>query len=247
MMQFQFTIGHVPGKELTIADTLSHALPSTPTATDKLLQLEANAFVNMVLLQQLPAGSDSTKTMTKHAILPIWLAWQAVSQHHCTTILPYGSRIFSRRCKEVILWSLPHSARNYWTRFMRDIRVSQSITKCRERARQSLWWPGLSRDLDHEELVWTCTMCCKAQKQRAQPIIPSPLPKLPWQVVGTDLFEWNQETFLLIVDYYSRFIETTQLNRLTVDEGIGMEYLKLAPSMHLRHTDCLHGTTNSNT
>lgn len=74
MMQFQFTIGHVPGKELTIADTLSHALPSTPTATDKLLQLEANAFVNMVLLQQLPAGSDSTKTMTKHAILPIWLA-----------------------------------------------------------------------------------------------------------------------------------------------------------------------------
>ena len=90
-------------------------------------------------------------------------------------------------------------------------------------------------------------MCCKAQKQRAQPIIPSPLPKLPWQVVGTDLFERNQETFLLIVDYYSRFIETTQLNRLTVDEGIGMEYLKLAPSMHLRHTDCLHGTTNSNT
>ena len=55
----------------------------------------------------------------------------------------------------------------------------QGITKCRERARQSLWWPGLSRDL--EELVRTCTKCCKAQKQRAQPMTPSPLHKLPWQ------------------------------------------------------------------
>ena len=94
----------------------------------------------------------------------------------------------------------------------------QGITKCRERARQSLWWPGLSRDL--EELVWTCTKCCKAQKQRAQPMTPSLLLKLPWQVVGTDLFEWNQATFLLIVDYYSRFIEITRLNRLMADEVI---------------------------
>ena len=49
MMQFQFTIGHVPGKELTIADTLSRAPQSNPTATEELLQLEANTFVNMVL------------------------------------------------------------------------------------------------------------------------------------------------------------------------------------------------------
>ena len=49
---------------------------------------------------------------------------------------------------------------------------------------------------------------------------PPPLPKLPWQVVGTDLFKWNQATFLLIVDYCSRFIEIARLNRLTADEVI---------------------------
>ena len=48
-MRFQFTIGHVPGKELTIADTLLRAPQSNPTATEELLQLEANTFVNMVL------------------------------------------------------------------------------------------------------------------------------------------------------------------------------------------------------
>ena len=94
----------------------------------------------------------------------------------------------------------------------------QGITKCRERARQSIWWPGMSRDL--EQLVRKCAECCKAQKQRAQPMTPSPLPELPWQKVATDLFEWKQDTFLLIVDYYSRFIEIARLNRMTADEVI---------------------------
>ena len=31
--------------------------------------------------------------------------------------------------------------------------------------------------------------------------------------VATDLFEWKQYTFLLIVDYYSRYIEIARLNR----------------------------------
>ena len=46
------------------------------------------------------------------------------------------------------------------------------------RARLFLSWPGLFRD--PEELVQTCAMYCKAQKQRAQPIIQSALPKLLW-------------------------------------------------------------------
>ena len=38
MMRFQFTIGHVPGKELTIADALSRAPVSKASAADELLQ-----------------------------------------------------------------------------------------------------------------------------------------------------------------------------------------------------------------
>ena len=94
----------------------------------------------------------------------------------------------------------------------------QGITKCRERARQSIWWPGLSKQL--EEMVKCCTECCKVQTQRFEPLIPSCLPELPWQKIGTDLFEWKQNTYLLIVDYYSHFIEISKLNRTTADEVI---------------------------
>ena len=66
----------------------------------------------------------------------------------------------------------------------------------------------------------SCSECCKVQNQRAEPLIPSTLPKLPWQKVGTDLFEWKKHTYLLIVDYYSRFIEISQLNRTTAEDVI---------------------------
>ena len=94
----------------------------------------------------------------------------------------------------------------------------QGISKCRERARHSVWWPGLSTEL--EELVKNCTECCKAQVQRAEPLIPSPLPDLPWQKVATDLFQWEKNWYVLVVDYYSRYIEIALLNRLTSAEVI---------------------------
>ena len=70
----------------------------------------------------------------------------------------------------------------------------QGITKCRELARQSVWWPGLSKRL--EELVHNCQECLKAQRQHSQPLTPTPLPQLPWQKVASDLFEWKQTVYL---------------------------------------------------
>ena len=94
----------------------------------------------------------------------------------------------------------------------------QGIRKCRERAKQAVWWPGISKQL--ERLVRECPNCIKFRVQRAEPLIPSPLPSLPWQKVGTDLFEWDKNTYLLIIDYYSRWIEIAKLTGLTANSVI---------------------------
>ena len=65
-----------------------------------------------------------------------------------------------------------------------------------------------------------CVECCKTQKQRHQSLIPSSLPELPWQKVATDLYEWKQHMHLMIVDYYSRYIEIARLSGTTADEVI---------------------------
>ena len=110
----------------------------------------------------------------------------------------------------------------------------QGISKCRERAKQSLWWPGLSRQL--EELVKNCSTCQKCLNQRREPLIPTALPELPWQRVGTDLFEFRGHSYLLVVDYYSRFIEIARVYHTTSEEIILQTNL---PDMESRRWWCL--------
>ena len=43
----------------------------------------------------------------------------------------------------------------------------------------------------------------------------TPLPDHPWQKVATDLFEWKNSSYVLVVDYYSRYIELAKLSSTT--------------------------------
>ena len=54
MMRFNFTISHVPGKQLTIADMLSRAPSKPPDTDDYKLEQDSQVFVNNVI-ESLPA------------------------------------------------------------------------------------------------------------------------------------------------------------------------------------------------
>ena len=56
MIPFQFSISHVPGKDLTIADMLSRDPVVDPTSSD-ILQQEANTLIS-VILTSIPATEE---------------------------------------------------------------------------------------------------------------------------------------------------------------------------------------------
>jgi len=87
------------------------------------------------------------------------------------------------------------------------------MTKCRQRAKDLVWWPGIRKDI--EETVTKCPICCRQRAQHAEPLMPSPLPEHPWQKIATDLFEWRKVDYLLVVDCYSRYIEVAKLTSTT--------------------------------
>ena len=64
-------------------------------------------------------------------------------------------------------------------------------------------------------MVEKCSACEKYRQVSPEPLIPTPTPDYAWQHVATDLFEWANEHYLLIVDYYSRWIEIFHLTSLT--------------------------------
>ena len=104
----------------------------------------------------------------------------------------------------------------------------QGMTKCRQRAKQSVWWPGIRKAIDDK--VSNCTICCKYQQQHPEPLMPSPLPSRPWEKIGTDLFECKKVDYLLVVDYYSRYIEIAKLTSTSATSVI--THLKSIFSRH---------------
>ena len=89
----------------------------------------------------------------------------------------------------------------------------QGIVRRRLRATSSVWWPGISKDV--ESYVKKCPECVKMTANPREPLLTTPLPKYPWEKVATDLFQHNGSTYLLAVDYFSRYPEVIKLNSTT--------------------------------
>ena len=83
----------------------------------------------------------------------------------------------------------------------------QGIAKCWLRTKQSMWWPGLSKQLKSN-----CPACCQVRIQHPEPLMPTKFPELPWQKVASDLFVWNGVHYLLVIDYFSRYMEIAKLS-----------------------------------
>ena len=86
--------------------------------------------------------------------------------------------------------------------------------KCKSKARELMYWPGMSSDIDR--LINSCEVCNKYRpQQQKEPLQPHPIPKHPYDRVGVDLFTCDGKDHLIITDYYSSYPEVFQLNRTT--------------------------------
>ena len=61
------------------------------------------------------------------------------------------------------------------------------------------------------QLVEKCVTCSQHRGEHREPLLTTPVQERPWQRVSTGLFLWEKQIYLLIVDYFSRYIEVTHL------------------------------------
>lgn len=102
----------------------------------------------------------------------------------------------------------------------------QGTAKCRDRGRTSVWWPGLSRQM--EKVVKKYPTCVKQYVNTTEPVIPSELYELPWQKVAADLFELKDRHYLHVNGYFSWYVEVAKLSRTTPPDII----VHLRPRFH---------------
>ena len=84
------------------------------------------------------------------------------------------------------------------------------------KAREIIFWPHMSQELT--EAVQKCPTCQEAQPANCkEPLMTHPLPTVPWQVVATDCFKLDGQSYCVFVDIYSDFIEVVELEDMTTE------------------------------
>ena len=231
LLQYRANTRHVPGKDLVIADTLSRAPLDLNNASKSvvnsihMLNEEVELYVNNIHGDW--AISDSRLDAIREAIQCdddlscafeyTKTGWPAHLNNVSAGARPYypvrahlsvvdGLLIHDNRVV------IPGQMRGEILRLLHE--GHQGLNKCKEHACMSVWWPGISTEL--KDIVQVCKHCqVNRPAQIKEPLMPSPLPQRPWQKLGTDILEYNKKKYLVIVDYFSRFIEIEELGDTT--------------------------------
>ena len=86
----------------------------------------------------------------------------------------------------------------------------QDKIKCLLLARESVFWQGITNDV--RDMVHKCEVCSKHKPAPSKlPIMQPDMPTGPWEKIRTDIFEYDNEKHLMIVDYFSRYFVVKKL------------------------------------
>ena len=219
-MRFRYTISHVPGKNLIIADALSRAPSRNIDKSESDFENDTTAFVDMIM-ESFPASNNRLEEIRREQASDLIIqelsrlyreGWTKKSKVR-TDLLSYWPMRAEFAVHDGFL--LKGTSLVIPAAMQRDIlsrlhEAHQGIVKCRERARNAVWWLGINKQLN--EVVRNCRTCAETRSDKAEPMMFSEFPNRPWEKVASDLFEHNKQSYLLVMDYYSRYIEIARLH-----------------------------------
>ena len=106
------------------------------------------------------------------------------------------------------------------------------IEACHRKARDSVFWPNITGDV--RDLVSQCSICIELQSQNPkEPMQSHRIPDLPWSRVATDQFKLHGKDYIVVVDFYSDFIEVKMLQENSSSAVI--EFLKAQFSRYMAY------------
>ncbi|XP_030587995.1 uncharacterized protein K02A2.6-like [Archocentrus centrarchus] len=224
LQRYDFELIYTPGKYIVLADALSRApAPSDDTQCSP-VSVDVEMHINMVtaslpasdvMLQQIAQETAKDPQLQKviHLSQNGWSRGVCPGWYPVRADLCVANGLLLRQNRILI----PQSMRRDMLQRIHEGHLG--VEKCKRRAREAVYWPGINRDI--EEMVQKCETCLKHRyKQQKEPMLIADLPTAPWQKVGTDLFHLHGKDYLLVVDYYSNYPEVAQLSSTSAQSVI---------------------------
>ena len=224
LQKYQAEVTYVPGKYLNIADTLSRA-PLMSTDTDKDLNEDIEVMVHS-FVRNLPASEGrlaqirnlTTEEENMQQVCKLVKGgWPTHLKQTPIPARPYWKVRDSLHEADGLLFKdecivIPTKLRAEMLDTVHQGHFGIEETKAR--ARKVIYWPGMSSDI--EQLIAKCNTCnTYRNKNTKEPLLPHPVPQRPWQKVGSDILQHQGNSYLLVIDYYSKYIEISLIKDKT--------------------------------
>ena len=210
--QYDFVPQHIPGRINVIADSLSRVTPLEFQDSNAEKDILAVNFLQYSSVEERErdevvreTSKDKELQSLKHYISTGWPAKRSqipVFLHpywNYRDELTIESGILMKNSKVLI----PETLRQKY--LIQIHQGHQGIEACRSRAREFVFWVNINNDL--KEMVEKCDIC--QSQQNSTPIVQnyiSEVPPHPWHTLGSDLFYFQRIDFLVVVDYFSKFL-----------------------------------------
>lgn len=216
LMEFNPVAEYVPGKNLIVPDALSrHPEPKEDDSGLSEDAIEERERHKPVLERiKMATEKDDSLQLVRQYIGSGWpqyeknVARPALDYFRDRSSLSEQDGLLKRANQIVIPQTLPSEM------LERIHHGHLGVNKCRERHGDAIWWPKISQAV--KDKVLSCSHCNEHKpSQHREPLITTSLPELPWQKLAADLCEFKGENFLVVMDYYSRWLEILSLTRTT--------------------------------
>ncbi|XP_036384580.1 uncharacterized protein K02A2.6-like [Megalops cyprinoides] len=233
LLQYNYRLQFTPGRDNVVADLLSRSVPAPPTsqvlvpgreqAENDIIQLLHTPLQETVSLRELQDASAADPVLSSVSTY-IRQGWPKTVPDELT---PYF-----RIREQLACWNDTCVARGLCTVVPSSLRARVlamaheghlGIVRLKQRCRDTVWWPGIDRDI--ETLVKDCTACLLSGKTRAPapppPMQPLTWPSKPWEHLQLDVcgelhgVPHHQRFLVVIYDLHSKWPEVTPAGSVT--------------------------------
>lgn len=237
LLPYSFQLNYLPGKFMYIADLLSRNfeeefVPDDPSMTD-MVHVLSEYVVNFSdeRFEQFQTETRNDPILSKvcefyNSRWPVTVSEGGELNHFFKIrndiTVENGIVYFNKRLV------VPGVLRRYVLNLLHETHLGKHKTL--GQAKNLFYWPGLTSDISG--VVDSCATCQRFKRAKVKdPLMSHDIPEIPFFKVGVDIAHWAGKDYLVLVDYYSRWIEIRKMSDKSSTEVINC----------LKRIFCVHG------
>ena len=205
-------VRYIPGLNNHVTDCLSRLgfqkdSISLPKLHSNQITSQLNARSNSLHNLQIATQDDDKLVILKHVIQQ---GWPKTIKEIPTEVQKYWTFCEELTIEDGLVLKgmriiIPNKKREEILKLIHEGHLG--LNKCKMRAKETVYWPGINEQL--EQLILNCQLCLKYSRSKDKNMphtaLGHEIPPVPWSKVATDIFHYESKSYLLVVDYTSRF------------------------------------------